>query len=278
MAHGVGAVLAGTGDLGLGYQRPGDARAQQIIFLVNRPSPEHLEAVILREFLAKVNHLYRAGAGRQSLGFYAVEFLDTLAHIGDEGDDLAVIFFPKPGQNNRGVQPAGIRQHDFFDFITLSQQISPSYKACSTVALGCGFFLWFFWAICPSFHSRGRLCCTMVSFLSFPRRRESMFFVFCHATSYMTYGLPLHVEVFYAQGVFLYKLSAPLDVVAHQQAEHPLGFLCLVSLDPLEYSSLGVHRGAISATLSSSKGSFSVIRTYFAGANSPVTASSRLRK
>ena len=39
----------------------------------------------------------------------------ALAQIGGEGDDLGAIFGLQPFEDDRGVQPAGIGENDFFD-------------------------------------------------------------------------------------------------------------------------------------------------------------------
>ena len=116
MGDGVGADLLGDLDLLLGDQRPRDRGAEQILPLVQRVGAEHREHVVAHEFLAQVldEDVLRLDAEQQRLLARRLELL-ALAEIGGEGDDLAAIGGLQPFQDDRGVEPARIGEHDFLD-------------------------------------------------------------------------------------------------------------------------------------------------------------------
>ncbi len=112
----VGADLLGDLDLLLGDQRPRDRGAEQILALIERVGPEHREDVVAHELLAQVldEDVLRLDAEQQRLVARGLELL-ALAEIGGEGDDLAAIGGLQPFQDDRGVEPARIGEHDFLD-------------------------------------------------------------------------------------------------------------------------------------------------------------------
>ncbi len=116
MTHGVGADFGGDLDLLLGDQRPRDRGAEQVLPLVERVGAEHREHVVADELLAQVLDEDVAGldAEQQRLLARGRELL-ALAEVGGEGDDLAAIGGLQPLQDDRGVEPAGIGEHDFVD-------------------------------------------------------------------------------------------------------------------------------------------------------------------
>ena len=110
----VGADLFGDLDLLLGDQRPRDRGAEQILALIDRVGAEHRKHVVADEFLAQIldEDVLRLDAEHQRLGPRRLELL-ALAEIGGEGDDLAAIGRLQPFEDDRGVEPAGIGEHDF---------------------------------------------------------------------------------------------------------------------------------------------------------------------
>jgi hypothetical protein len=114
MGDGVGADFLRDLDLFFGDQRPRDRSAEQILALVERVGPEHRKHVVADEFLAQIldKDVLRLDAERERLGARRRK-LFALAEIGREGDNLAAIGRLQPFQNDRGVEPAGIGQHDF---------------------------------------------------------------------------------------------------------------------------------------------------------------------
>ena len=118
VADGVGADLARDLDLLLGDQRPRDRGAEQILALVDRVGAEHREHEVADEFLAQVldEDVLRLDAEQQRLLARGLELL-ALAEIGGEGHHLAAIGGLQPLQDDRGVEPAGIGEHDFLDVL-----------------------------------------------------------------------------------------------------------------------------------------------------------------
>ena len=119
----VGADLFGDLDLLLGDQRPRDRGAEQILALVERVGAEHREHVVAHELLAQVldEDVLRLDAEQQRLLARRLKLL-ALAEIGGEGDHLAAIGGLQPFQDDRGVEPARIGEHDFENW--------PSDPAC----------------------------------------------------------------------------------------------------------------------------------------------------
>ena len=114
VGNGVGADLFRDLDLLLGDQRPRDRGAEQILPLIDRIGTEHREHIIAHEFLAQIldKNVFRLDAERERLRPRRLQFL-ALAEIGGEGDDLAAIGRLQPFEDDRGVEPAGIGEHDF---------------------------------------------------------------------------------------------------------------------------------------------------------------------
>ena len=115
MGDGVGADFLGDLDLLLGDQRPRDRGAEQILAFVERVGAEHRKHVVAHEFFAQIldEDVLRLDAERQRLGPRRLQLL-ALAEIGGEGHDLAAIGGLQPLQDDRGIEPAGIGEHDFF--------------------------------------------------------------------------------------------------------------------------------------------------------------------
>ena len=113
VADRVGADRPGDLDLALGDQRPGDRGAEQILALVDRVRPEHREDVVADELLAQIldEDVLRPDAEQLRLAPRRLDLL-ALAEVGGEGDDLGAIFGLKPFEDDRGVEPARISEHD----------------------------------------------------------------------------------------------------------------------------------------------------------------------
>ena len=112
---GVGAGLAGQFHHALGDERPRDGRSQQVLALVDRVGAEHGENEIAHERFAQVldEDVGLADAHLQGLEPRRLQ-LFTLADIGGKGDDLALVDVLQPLEDDRCVEAARIRQHDFF--------------------------------------------------------------------------------------------------------------------------------------------------------------------
>ena len=113
MGHRIGAGLGGDLDQPLRDQRPGDRGAEQIEPFVERVGAEHREDEVADEFLAHILDIDVLGLDPEQLGLGARRLqLFALAEIGGEGDHLAAVFGLQPLQDDRGIQPAGIGEHD----------------------------------------------------------------------------------------------------------------------------------------------------------------------
>ena len=113
MRHRISAHGFGNFDLALGDQRAGDGSAQQIHPLIQRIGAEHGKDEIADEFFPQIIHedVFRLDAKQQRLVARRAQFL-TLAKISREGDDFAFITGLQPFQDDAGIQPAGIGEHD----------------------------------------------------------------------------------------------------------------------------------------------------------------------
>ena len=112
VGDGIRAVLLRRQDLVLGDQRPGDGSPQQILPFIDCPGAEQRENVIAREFLAQVLADQPARAGFTRPFGQRRGLADPLPDIGGETHHFAPVGFLQPGDNDRGIQPAGISKHD----------------------------------------------------------------------------------------------------------------------------------------------------------------------
>ena len=101
-------------DQPLGDQRPRDRRAEQIDALVERVHAEHRKNEIAHEFFAQILDVDLLDAEHLGLLARRLELL-ALAEVGGERHHLAVIGRLQPFQDDRGVEPARIGEHDLFD-------------------------------------------------------------------------------------------------------------------------------------------------------------------
>ena len=113
MGDGIRAFGVGDVDLVFGDQRAGDRGAEKIVGFVDSAGLEHGEAILLGKFLAEVFDDALVGAGREGLLLDPFEFI-PLAELGGEGDDFAagIIVF-EPGEDDGGIEPAGVGEDDF---------------------------------------------------------------------------------------------------------------------------------------------------------------------
>ena len=116
VGDGVGADLLGDLDLLLGDERAGDRGAEEIESLILRVRPEHREDVVAHELLAQIldEDVLVLDAEELRLAPRRLELL-ALAEIGREGHDLAAVGGLQPFEDDRGVEPAGIGEHDLLD-------------------------------------------------------------------------------------------------------------------------------------------------------------------
>jgi hypothetical protein len=67
--------------------------------------------VLLRELVLHVQDVTADGAGRQRAFADGVEFL-PLAEVERDGDDLGIVALGQPGNRDRGVEAARVREDD----------------------------------------------------------------------------------------------------------------------------------------------------------------------
>ena len=125
MRNGVGMGLACDVDQTLGDQRACNRGTQQILALVHRVGAKHREHEVTHEFFAQVVDENIAGLDAHLDGFGACgcDFF-ALTDIGGEGHHFAVIHILQPLQDDRGIQPAGISEHDFFYFLIHDKKLN----------------------------------------------------------------------------------------------------------------------------------------------------------
>ncbi len=116
VGDGVGTFGVGDIDLVLGDEGAGDGGAEEVLGFVDGAGFEHGEAVLLGEFLAEVFDDALVGTGFEGFFLDAFEFI-ALAEFGGEGDDLAAgVIVLEPGEDDGGIEAAGVGEDDFFHF------------------------------------------------------------------------------------------------------------------------------------------------------------------
>ena len=114
VGNGVGAL--GLGDLHqpLGDDGPGKGGAQQVVLVLGAHHHGGDDNVV-HHLVHQILDVQLGRAGLDGLLLQTVQFV-ALTHVGGHGDDLGVIVvFLQPGDDNRGIQTAGISKHNFFD-------------------------------------------------------------------------------------------------------------------------------------------------------------------
>ena len=99
--------------LPLGENGARKRRAQQIFMLVDRSGAQRRPDILRDEFLAQIFDVRGACAGGESLFARRLEIF-LLAEVADHGDHFATaVILLQPRNNDGGVQPSGICQHNF---------------------------------------------------------------------------------------------------------------------------------------------------------------------
>ena len=110
----VGARVMGDLDEALGDERAGDRGAEQVDAFVERVHAEHREDEVAHEFLAQILDVDLLDAEHLGLAARRLQLL-ALAEIGGESHHLGAVGRLQPFQDDRGVEAAGIGEHDLFD-------------------------------------------------------------------------------------------------------------------------------------------------------------------
>ena len=107
VGEGFGLFFPGDFNHALGDEWPGDAGAEEVLALIDRARLDHREDEVAREFLLQVGDVAFGRPGAFGLGFQPFEFL-FLTDIGAERNDLRLIPFLDPRQNDGGIQAARV--------------------------------------------------------------------------------------------------------------------------------------------------------------------------
>ena len=113
VGDGVRALRLGDLHQALGDDRAGHGGAQQVGVLILRAHLHAGEDHVLDELLVQILDVELGGAGLEGLLLQTVQ-LAHLTHVAGDRDDLAaLVVLLQPGDDDGGVQSAGICQHNF---------------------------------------------------------------------------------------------------------------------------------------------------------------------
>ena len=122
----VGALLQGNFHKALGDAGPRMAGAQQVV-LIDRARLHAGNDEVVDVFLRQVQHIELGSSGLQGFFFQALELI-RLPHVAGNCNHFAVVVvLLQPGDDHRGIQPAGICEDDFFDIIFIHDIYSYLY-------------------------------------------------------------------------------------------------------------------------------------------------------
>ena len=114
VGDGVGALRHGDLRQLLADDGPGEGRAQEVGLVLG----VHLHGGdddLVHHLVHKIRHDELGGAGLDGLLLQALQLI-PLAHVGGHGDDLGVVVvLLQPGDDDGGIQAAGIGQHDLLN-------------------------------------------------------------------------------------------------------------------------------------------------------------------
>src|SRR5258708_30096734 len=113
----VGAELERDFGLPLAEDGAGHGGPEQIGVFVDGAGAQRRPDVIAHKFFAQILDVGGGGAGGQR--FFSRGFkIFLLADVADHGDDFALIIFFEPGDDDGGVEPAGVGE-DYFSWLWL---------------------------------------------------------------------------------------------------------------------------------------------------------------
>ena len=109
----IGADAARDLDLPARDERPRHRGAEQVLAVVDRAGAKRREDEGLDELLAQVFDVAFVGAGGDRLGANAGELLAALTDVGGDADDAAArVVLLEPGNDDRGIEPAGVGENN----------------------------------------------------------------------------------------------------------------------------------------------------------------------
>src|SRR5262249_27028368 len=97
----------------------GHGSAEKIGMLVDGASAKSRPDEVAHEFFAEVFDGGGRSASGEGLLLGGMEVF-LLADVADHGDDFAAVIFLEPGNDDAGIEPTGIGEHDFFRFCSNS--------------------------------------------------------------------------------------------------------------------------------------------------------------
>ncbi len=101
--------------LALGDDGTRHGSAEQVGVFVNSAGAKSRPNEVADEFFAQIFDGCGRGAGGESFFVSGLEIF-LLADVADHGDDFAAVIFLEPGNDDAGIEAAGISEHDFFRF------------------------------------------------------------------------------------------------------------------------------------------------------------------
>src|SRR5699024_7898002 len=123
------------------------------LYLPSFPTRRSSDLVVFHIVLFQVQHVQLGSAGLDGLFFQAVQ-LGALAHVAGNGDDFAVVVvFLQPGDDDGGIQTAGVSQYYFLDvrFVLFHDVPSPVMPAPGTWLLAVAEYLFIRYCILYNF-------------------------------------------------------------------------------------------------------------------------------
>ena len=99
-------------DLSLGDQRTRHGGAEEVLAIVDRPRAQRGEDEVADELLTQILDVAFLSARGERLLAHAAQLSGALTDVGGDADDACVVVLAKPGNDDRGVEPPGIRKDD----------------------------------------------------------------------------------------------------------------------------------------------------------------------
>src|SRR5579859_2012558 len=115
MSETVSAELERDFGLALGDDWTRHGSAEQVGVFVNGAGAKSRPDEVADEFLAEIFDGCGRSAGSESFLISGLKIF-LLADVANHGDDFATVIFLEPRNDDAGIEPAGIGEHDFFRF------------------------------------------------------------------------------------------------------------------------------------------------------------------
>ena len=99
-------------DLTLRDQRARHRRTEEVLPIVDGARPERWEDEVADELLPQILDVALLSARGERLLTHATQLSGALTDVGGDADHPCVVVLAKPGNDDRGVEPPGIRKDD----------------------------------------------------------------------------------------------------------------------------------------------------------------------